>query len=349
MRSPRSARETWRASSSRRAPPAPMRRRNVPTASPLFQVTTPRPRRIRHDAGRSISARRAARIGASAGSTTNSRCVRPPARLSEPRDRNRPRSQAVRQWSAACDQSKRLERVIVELVAEPHGKPGDRALAGGPLGAARPSPTASATRSHGRDGSMAASSARSASTRSRSERVIGRVTASGRGGRRAHAVRPTAWRATTGGRSRTPMMASASRSGSWWWALSGSTTSRSTSSGTGSPRAASAAGRSPRSTPPGDRASRRVVGQDDVDEARRRVRDEGLEVRRPGEARGLARLGGDVADEDRRRRRVRIASRMPGTSRLGSRLVYRLRAEDDEVRLADGLHRVARTAEHRPG
>ena len=52
FRSPRSARETWRASSSSNAPAAPIRRRNVPTDSALFQVTTPRPRRIRHDAGR---------------------------------------------------------------------------------------------------------------------------------------------------------------------------------------------------------------------------------------------------------------------------------------------------------
>ncbi len=97
FRSPRRARETWRASSSSSAPPAPMRRRNVPTASPLFQVTTPRPRRMRQEAGRPMSASRPARIGASSGSTTNSRCVRPPARLSEPRARNRPRSHAVRQ------------------------------------------------------------------------------------------------------------------------------------------------------------------------------------------------------------------------------------------------------------
>ena len=101
FRSPRSARETWRASSSRSAPPAPIRRRNVPTASPLFQVTTPRPRRIRQDAGSSMSAEPRGQDGASSGSTTNSRWVRPPARLSDPRARNRPRSQAVRQWSAA--------------------------------------------------------------------------------------------------------------------------------------------------------------------------------------------------------------------------------------------------------
>ena len=68
FRSPRSARDTWRASSSRSAPPAPIRRRNRPTVSPLFHVTTPRPRRIRHDAGsptspsRSASDRRLVRV-----------------------------------------------------------------------------------------------------------------------------------------------------------------------------------------------------------------------------------------------------------------------------------------------
>ena len=95
--SPRSARDTCRASISRSVPAAPMRRRNVPTASPFLEVTTPRPRRTRHDTGRPISASRAARIGASAGSTTNSRCVRPPARLREPRARKRPRVHAKRQ------------------------------------------------------------------------------------------------------------------------------------------------------------------------------------------------------------------------------------------------------------
>ena len=97
LSSPRRARETCRASTSRSAPAAPIRRRNVPTASPLFEVTTPRPRRRRHDAGRPMSASRATRAGASSGGTTNSRWVRPPARLSEPRARNRPRSQAARQ------------------------------------------------------------------------------------------------------------------------------------------------------------------------------------------------------------------------------------------------------------
>ena len=67
LSSPRSARETCRASSSSSAPVAPIRRRNVPTASPLFEVTTPRPRRSRHDAGSPNSARRAASSGASSG------------------------------------------------------------------------------------------------------------------------------------------------------------------------------------------------------------------------------------------------------------------------------------------
>ena len=171
LSSPRSARETCRASTSSSAPVAPIRRRNVPTASPLFDVTTPRPRR-------SAPGRRAARCRPGgrrapaprpAGST-NSRWVRPPARLSEPRARNRPRSQAARQWSPAPVQSN-------GVVERPLGRPPqpDRP-AGQPTARGRsgpgPRPSASATRSHGRDGSMAASSSRSAVTRSRSERVI---------------------------------------------------------------------------------------------------------------------------------------------------------------------------------
>ena len=68
LSSPRRARDTWRASSSRSAPVAPIRRRNVPTASPFFDVTTPRPRRSRHDTGRpDLGEPRAPATGASSG------------------------------------------------------------------------------------------------------------------------------------------------------------------------------------------------------------------------------------------------------------------------------------------
>ena len=135
FRSPRSARATWRASSSSSAPPAPIRRRNSPTVSAFFQVTTPRPRRSRHAAGSSSRSRRAARSGASAAGTTNSRWVRPPARLSEPRARNRPRRYAIRQCSAATSQSNgsgELDPVAERRRAAPLPQP-DRQPRDGPL------------------------------------------------------------------------------------------------------------------------------------------------------------------------------------------------------------------------
>ena len=64
FRSPRSARDTWRASSSRSAAARPDPAQEQPDVSPFFQVTTPRPRRIRHEAGSSAPlepARRATR------------------------------------------------------------------------------------------------------------------------------------------------------------------------------------------------------------------------------------------------------------------------------------------------
>ena len=103
--------------------------------------------------------------------TTNSRCVRPPARLSEPRARNRPRSQAARQWSAADGPGERAAVAPVALApTEPDGEPRDGRLA--PHPPPTPGPAASAARSHVRDGSIAASSSRRAVTRSRSTRLI---------------------------------------------------------------------------------------------------------------------------------------------------------------------------------
>ena len=105
FRSPRTDRETWRDSISSNEDPPPKILRNVPTFSTLFQVTTPLPRRIRHVAGISMSARRSHSSPASDTSRTNSRCVRPDARLSDPWPRKRPRNQAIRQCSAARSQS----------------------------------------------------------------------------------------------------------------------------------------------------------------------------------------------------------------------------------------------------
>ena len=128
------------------------------------------PRRSRHAAGRSIIASRRASSGASSLGTTNSRWVRPPARLSDPWDRNVPRSQADRQCSAAASQSNGPR------IGASARRWASLAMTGSRSGRLRARPMTSATRSHGRAGSIAASSARRATTRSRS----GRATARGR-------------------------------------------------------------------------------------------------------------------------------------------------------------------------
>ena len=97
---------------------------------------------------------RAARRGPAPprAATTNSRWVRPPARLSEPRARKRPRSQANRQCSAAARpvERRRWPASSVAVAAEPDGEPGRR----GPSRptASAPRPAASAARSHGGTG-----------------------------------------------------------------------------------------------------------------------------------------------------------------------------------------------------
>ncbi len=106
LRSLRSSLETVRDSSSRTVAEAPVRRRKRLTVAALFQVTTPLARRTRTVAGSPSSASWSASPCASPCGSTNSRCVRPPARLSEPRARKRPRSQASRQCSAAVAHAK---------------------------------------------------------------------------------------------------------------------------------------------------------------------------------------------------------------------------------------------------
>ena len=227
LSSPRSVRDTWRASSSRSAAPAPIRRRKSPTVSLLFHVTTPRPRRIRQEAGRPASERCSARSGASPGSTTNSRCVRPPARLSEPRARKRPRRWAIRQCSAAPCQAKVVRASRSGRSASRPSAPAGpsrlpppsrrasrttrRASIGSRPALAPPSkPARSAATSHALPGSMAASSARRAATRSRSPAL--KQPPPGL----AHADRLTrAPRRAAVSRSETCRIAAARRSGSW--------------------------------------------------------------------------------------------------------------------------------------
>jgi hypothetical protein len=151
-------------------PPAPIRRRNVPTVSPLFHVTTPPRARPATTPATRHPARRAARTAASAARTTNSRWASPAARLSEPAARKRPRSQASRQCSAALPQSNAADASIslpsrtrvVRARSRWRFARGDVASA-----------AASARRSHGRVGSIAASSIRIAVTSSRSARLTG--------------------------------------------------------------------------------------------------------------------------------------------------------------------------------
>ena len=138
-------------------------------------MTTPRPRRSRHDAGSSTSRAGRRAPAPRRAATTNSRWVRPPARLSEPWARNRPRSQADpavlgrgvpvegRRWPApsvgrAGDAAIAPESAASEAVAL--GDPADARAEPGGLGprGRRPAP-----------GRCAASSARRAATRSRSE------------------------------------------------------------------------------------------------------------------------------------------------------------------------------------
>ena len=178
LSSPRRARETWRASSSSSAPPAPIRRRNVPTDSRALP---------RHDAATAADAprRRAGRgrAGERPGpaprpsDTTNSRWVRPPARLSDPWARNRPRSQAERQWSAARSQSK--PPMAGSSVVVRRRRTASRAAGPSRATASAPRPAASAARSQARAGSMPASSARRAATRSRSDRLTSRAATHG--------------------------------------------------------------------------------------------------------------------------------------------------------------------------
>ena len=107
LSSPRIVRATLRASSSRSDALAPIRPRNAVMDLGALPgddaVAAPdAPRRREPDVRQAFRAR----IGASSTVTTNSRWARPTARLSDPRARNRPRSQASRQCSAARDQSK---------------------------------------------------------------------------------------------------------------------------------------------------------------------------------------------------------------------------------------------------
>ena len=162
--------------------------------SMLFQVTTPRPAAHAPRGGQ----RRCPRAvppssGASSAGTTSSRCV-PPAGQAQRAARQEP---AAQPGHAAVVGAPRPSRRPARRRRPPGGPPAAPrpASARGPS-AASPRPARVAGRQQARAGSMAASSARSASTRSRSDRRDGVPTPrrSGRGRRarvrrRAYALR----------------------------------------------------------------------------------------------------------------------------------------------------------------
>ena len=286
-----------------------------------------------------------ARTGASSGATTNSRWVRPPARLSEPRARNRPRSQAVaavvgggrpvrtRRDRGRRSPSRRLKVRIVAAASQPDGQAGDGSV---PMrrrpraGARGPAPRP--TRSQAASGSMAASSARRAVTRSRSERDM-----SGR-----HAVRPTARRRDAAlavedpeerlGQARRVVVVGVVRD---------RRRRRARAAGRGRPPAASGAGPARPSSPP-------APGRRTGCWPRRRRRCPASCGRRaprhapPGRSRlGLAVLGRDVAGEDARARSPRAGPRGSRDEQAREQArVQAARAEHDQVGLGDGRERI---------
>ena len=117
-------------------PCAPMRRRNAMTGSALFQVSTPRPRRMRALAGRPKRGQRArqrARAPRLARRTRGG--CRPPARLSEPRPGTRRAGMRQRQWpAAAVPVERRRDCHLSSCQAAPASRPIGRRP--GPPGAA---------------------------------------------------------------------------------------------------------------------------------------------------------------------------------------------------------------------
>ena len=190
-----------------------------------LSVTTPRSRRTRLEPRKPSASSRRRSVAASASGTTSSRCAPRPPRLNEPAARNRPRSQAARQCDRASGQS-----ASVGLPSPSSGsarRTASRATAGERAcpSAAWPRPARSAARQQARGGSMAASSARTAWTRSRSrvsatlELCCGQALRTGATGR------------ASGRAASSASSASVRRWGSCRWAFSGSTTPASCSRG----------------------------------------------------------------------------------------------------------------------
>ena len=270
--------------------------------------------------------------------TTNSRWVRPPARLSEPRARNRPRSQAVRQWSAARRPVERARSTLVVAARAGGRRAGPPTPRGPRRRAVAPSPEAD------RLGDAVARPRRVDRGQLGPQRRDEVALASGsRQARPRRGPRRRSGAATPASRSSARRSAAARRAGSWWWALSGSTTSSRTSRGTGSTaggqRRRTGCGR-PVVGRPG--ASNVVVGEDDVDDARARCARRAPRRARPGRTRSVSpswvatlqtKTRGALAREDG------VADRRDQQARQEAR-VQAARAEHDQVGLGDRRERV---------
>ena len=253
--------------------------------------------------GSSRVARRAARIGASSGSTTNSRCVLPTPRLSEPRARKRPRSHATRQWSRARSQSNPSRSAGDPLGAAPTdvdgGRPGGR-RAGPRPGSGHGRWPRHPGRSARRRGSRRGRARWPRARRGWRRRDRGRVRLRSRGSRRTRLRRCARPRRPRPARARRRAGTAARRAsaGSWRWAFASSTTSAVTRRGRAVARSHVDAHRRRRVVLGGCLGARVVVRQHDVDERADAVGVERREVLRERVALGLAGLGGHVADVD---------------------------------------------------
>ncbi len=322
--------------------------RNVVIDSALFQVTTPWPRRTRHAAGSPTASSRRASSAASSTRARRTRGARGRRRGSASRGRGS--GPAATPCGSARPSRAQLERLVGQDERRggsdrPRGprdgrgrhwtgastrrprapEPDDEARqAGSRVWTRDPRPAISARRSHGRAASTAASSARSAATRSRSVPDIRLRSTPAQAVRSARASRGR--RRWPPSRSHAPMTAVARRAGSWWWAFSGSTSSSRTSRGCrGARSAASAASRARPSQPLGACGVEPVVAPARCPAGAPRRGGRG---RRCG-PRGRSRRSRRAASRRcRRTRRGRRTPRSPRGSRArasaGSRLVNRL-------------------------
>ena len=227
LSSPRRARETWRASTSSRAPDAPIRRRKVPDRLPVLgghhaPPATDAPRDGQPELGQPRGQLRRR------GRLDDELEMGPAAGQAERATGEEPAAQPGRVAVFRGRSPRRTAAPALPFPDRPRRCASRATDASRPVGAG-PRPSTSATRSQGRDGSMAASSSRRAVTRSRSDRVTRRpppprrrpATPARSPQALRLAVRPVVRRRIPASPSKARMIAAASRAGSWWWGCPG--------------------------------------------------------------------------------------------------------------------------------